>query len=301
MRWYLVTRIRDLLLKISLVDPNVEEDSCVWEKANDDTFSVGDTRRLIDSKILPTLAPLTSWDKTLPRKVNILIWRLALDRLPHRLNLSARGMDIPSISCSLCNGNVESSSHIFFDCDFAKEVWRLIRIWCDIPLPTFTSYGHWMYWFTSWQTPKEKSHRLSIIVAASFWGRMPCSWVDWLKAPYKPIEAFKLDLEESPPEATDERCKVYKAATNMLTTVQEAGQAKLMVHLGNMDGNDIDAQRRVRGKCTEKQCPYMTMARRDVIKGCSWFILDDACNVDEMNKILRDKFVDLYQKPVLEN
>ncbi|GKA07108.1 RNA-directed DNA polymerase, eukaryota, reverse transcriptase zinc-binding domain protein, partial [Tanacetum coccineum] len=94
-------------------------------------------------------------------------------------------------------------------------------------------------------------------------------------------EAFKLDLEESPPEATDERCK--------------------MVHLGNMDGNDIDAQRRVRGKCTEKQCPYMTMARRDVIKGCSWFILDDACNVDEMNKILRDKFVDLYQTPVLEN
>ncbi|GJY29516.1 linoleate 13S-lipoxygenase 3-1, chloroplastic [Tanacetum coccineum] len=77
-------------------------------------------------------------------------------------------MDIPSISCSLCNGNVESSSHIFFDCDFAKEVWRLVRIWCGIPLPTFTSYGHWMSWFTSWQAPKEKSRRLSIIVAASF-------------------------------------------------------------------------------------------------------------------------------------
>ncbi|GJY27205.1 RNA-directed DNA polymerase, eukaryota, reverse transcriptase zinc-binding domain protein [Tanacetum coccineum] len=128
-------------------------------------------------------------------------------------------MDIPSISCSLCNGNVESSSHIFFDCYFAKEVWRLVRIWCDIPLPTFTSYGHWMSWFTSWQAPKEKSRRLSIIVVASFWwiwrfrnnvvfcphplrksdmfdnicsssifwlfyrGRMPCSWVDWLKAP----------------------------------------------------------------------------------------------------------------------
>ncbi|GJV43533.1 hypothetical protein Tco_1428069, partial [Tanacetum coccineum] len=77
---------------------------------------------------------------------------------------------------------------------------------------------------------------------------------------YKPIEAFKLDLEESPPEATDERCKI----------VETHGQAKLvvsLVHLGNMDGNDIDAQRRVRGKCTEKQCPYMTMAQRDVIKG----------------------------------
>ncbi|GJZ14178.1 RNA-directed DNA polymerase, eukaryota, reverse transcriptase zinc-binding domain protein, partial [Tanacetum coccineum] len=78
-------------------------------------------------------------------------------------------MDIPSISCSLCNGNVESSSHIFFDCDFAKEVWRLVRSWCDFPLPTFTSYSHWKSWFTSWQAPKQKSHRLYIIVVASFW------------------------------------------------------------------------------------------------------------------------------------
>ncbi|GJY29515.1 hypothetical protein Tco_0405282 [Tanacetum coccineum] len=39
--------LRDLLLEISLVDPNVEEDSCVWEMANDGTFSVADTRRLI--------------------------------------------------------------------------------------------------------------------------------------------------------------------------------------------------------------------------------------------------------------
>ncbi|GKA04326.1 putative RNA-directed DNA polymerase, eukaryota, reverse transcriptase zinc-binding domain protein [Tanacetum coccineum] len=94
----------------------------IGDMAIDGIFSVGDTRRLIDAKILPTLVPLTSWDKTLPHKVNIFIWRLALDRLPHRLNLSARGMDIASIACPSCNGNVESFSHIFFDCDFAKEI-----------------------------------------------------------------------------------------------------------------------------------------------------------------------------------
>ena len=88
-----------------------------------------------------------------------------MDRLPHRLNLSSRGMDIPSISCPSCNGNVESFSHTFFYCDFAKDVWRLVRIWCDIPLPSFTLYEHWISWFDSWHTSKEKSHRLSIIVA----------------------------------------------------------------------------------------------------------------------------------------
>ncbi|GJT83240.1 RNA-directed DNA polymerase, eukaryota, reverse transcriptase zinc-binding domain protein [Tanacetum coccineum] len=161
--------LRELLLEISLVDIIMEEDSCVWDMAIEDIFLVGDTRRLIDAKILPTLVPPTSWDKTLPRKVNILIWRLALDRLPRRLNLSAQGMDITSIACPSCNGNVESSSHIFFYCDFAKEIWRLIRSWYDFPLPTFTSYGHWRSCFTSWQAPKQKSPRLYIIVFASFW------------------------------------------------------------------------------------------------------------------------------------
>ncbi|GKB46995.1 2-methylene-furan-3-one reductase [Tanacetum coccineum] len=51
------------------------------------------------------------------RKVNVFMWRLSLDRLPHRLNLSSRGMDIPAISCPSCNTNVESANHIFFECD----------------------------------------------------------------------------------------------------------------------------------------------------------------------------------------
>ncbi|GJU12013.1 RNA-directed DNA polymerase, eukaryota, reverse transcriptase zinc-binding domain protein [Tanacetum coccineum] len=56
-----------------------------------DIFPVKEARRVIDDNILPSLVTSTSWDKTLPRKVNIFIWRFMLDRLPHRLNLSSRG------------------------------------------------------------------------------------------------------------------------------------------------------------------------------------------------------------------
>ncbi|GJY95940.1 RNA-directed DNA polymerase, eukaryota, reverse transcriptase zinc-binding domain protein [Tanacetum coccineum] len=119
------------------------------------------------SQLLLSLVPSTSWDKTLPHKVNIFIWRLPLDQLPHRWNLSARDIDIPSILCPSCNNNVESSSHMFFDCDFAKEVWKLVRNWCDISIPSFSSFELWKAWFDSWHTSKEKSRRISIIVAAS--------------------------------------------------------------------------------------------------------------------------------------
>ncbi|GJW62013.1 hypothetical protein Tco_0111348 [Tanacetum coccineum] len=80
---------RDLLIEISRVDISMVEDTCIWSLAKDDIFSVKEACRVIDDKILPSLATSTSWDKTLPRKVNIFMWRLMLDRLPHRLNLSS--------------------------------------------------------------------------------------------------------------------------------------------------------------------------------------------------------------------
>ncbi|GJR03801.1 RNA-directed DNA polymerase, eukaryota, reverse transcriptase zinc-binding domain protein [Tanacetum coccineum] len=56
------------------------------------TFTVKDARYRIDQNILPTLAHATTWDKSIPRKVNVFMWRLSLDRLPHRLNLSSRAV-----------------------------------------------------------------------------------------------------------------------------------------------------------------------------------------------------------------
>ncbi|GKD26166.1 hypothetical protein Tco_1232380, partial [Tanacetum coccineum] len=67
----------------------MDEDSCSWSMANDDVFTVGESRRIIDSMLLPSLVPPTSWDKSLPCKVNIFIWRLTLDLLLRRLNLSS--------------------------------------------------------------------------------------------------------------------------------------------------------------------------------------------------------------------
>ncbi|GJX61782.1 RNA-directed DNA polymerase, eukaryota [Tanacetum coccineum] len=151
------------------VDISTVGDICIWSLANDDIFSVKEARQVIDDKVLPFLATSTSWDKILPRKVNIFMWRLMLDRLPYHLNLLSCGIDIQSISCPSCNGNVESSNHIIFECDIALEVWRLVRIWCDITSPTFTSLLHWKNWTSLWQASKEKKHRFFIIFVSSLW------------------------------------------------------------------------------------------------------------------------------------
>ncbi|GJS28226.1 putative RNA-directed DNA polymerase, eukaryota, reverse transcriptase zinc-binding domain protein [Tanacetum coccineum] len=99
---------------ISQIEVREGPDKCIWSTAHDGMFSVGALRRLIDDHMLPSLVTKMTWDKTLPRKVNIFMWHLKLDRLPHRLNLSSRGIEIPKISCSFCNGNVDCQGiHIF--------------------------------------------------------------------------------------------------------------------------------------------------------------------------------------------
>ncbi|GJZ16707.1 RNA-directed DNA polymerase, eukaryota, reverse transcriptase zinc-binding domain protein [Tanacetum coccineum] len=134
--------ITHIINEVSLTELSSEQDVCYWTIADDGMFSVSSTRHHIDSLILPTLDNPTQWDKTLPRKVNIFMWRFMLDRLPHRLNLSSRGIDIPTIACPSCNGNVESSNHIFFGCSNAKDIWNIIRNWCDIEFPACTSFEH---------------------------------------------------------------------------------------------------------------------------------------------------------------
>ncbi|GJR61398.1 RNA-directed DNA polymerase, eukaryota, reverse transcriptase zinc-binding domain protein [Tanacetum coccineum] len=130
---------RDMLNEIGQLNIVASEDTCVWNLGPNGTFTVKEARNIIDQKTFPSLSS-TSWDKIIPRKVNIFMWRLSLDRLPHRLNLSLCGMDILAISCSSCNANVESANHIFFECIIASDFWKLVYRWCEIPFVQALSF-----------------------------------------------------------------------------------------------------------------------------------------------------------------
>ncbi|GJZ10009.1 RNA-directed DNA polymerase, eukaryota, reverse transcriptase zinc-binding domain protein [Tanacetum coccineum] len=118
----LCSKVADLVL------PNISDRWC-WSLEGSQEFSVKSSRILIDNTILPKAEVPTRWLRVVPIKVNVHAWRVCLDKLPTRANLSLRGMDIPSIACPLCNSAVESTSHIFFACPLARQVWRNFLIW----------------------------------------------------------------------------------------------------------------------------------------------------------------------------
>ena len=78
-------------------------DRWVWSLEGSGEFSVSSVRNLIDGFMLPEVSSKTRWIKEVPIKVNVHAWKVKIDCLPTRLNISRRGMDIDSILCPMCD------------------------------------------------------------------------------------------------------------------------------------------------------------------------------------------------------
>ncbi|GKF27169.1 RNA-directed DNA polymerase, eukaryota, reverse transcriptase zinc-binding domain protein, partial [Tanacetum coccineum] len=103
-------------------------------------FTAASTRQFIDDHLLLEVSSKFSWRKIVPIKVNILAWKIKLNFLPSRLNLSRRGLDIPTIMCPICEKYAESTNHIFYDCYMVRDIYRKIASWWDVSSPQISSY-----------------------------------------------------------------------------------------------------------------------------------------------------------------
>ncbi|GKD46660.1 RNA-directed DNA polymerase, eukaryota, reverse transcriptase zinc-binding domain protein, partial [Tanacetum coccineum] len=125
-------------------------DRWCWSLEGSQEFSVKSS-----NTILPEAKVPTRWLRVVPIKVNDHAWRVCLDKLPTRANLSLRGMNIPSITCPLCNSAVEFTSHIFFTCPLACQVWRNFLIWWELEDVAFNTYNEWLNWIVNIRLHKQ--------------------------------------------------------------------------------------------------------------------------------------------------
>ncbi|GJY84875.1 RNA-directed DNA polymerase, eukaryota [Tanacetum coccineum] len=113
-QWEEINQIIDSMCLTSM------EDRWIWSMNGSGLFSVASTR--IDKLLLSLGGDSTKWCKLLPIKVNIMVWKLSLDRLPTRLNLSSSGINIPTLHCPICEDHLESRDHLLFSCTFVNNV-----------------------------------------------------------------------------------------------------------------------------------------------------------------------------------
>ncbi|GJZ60773.1 RNA-directed DNA polymerase, eukaryota, partial [Tanacetum coccineum] len=154
------SQLVDLLAMIEGVSLGVINDRWTWALEGSGDFSVASVKKLIDDKRLPVVSSKTRWIKAVPIKVNVHAWKLSLDCLPTRLNISRIGFDIESILCPICGIAVKSSRHLFFDCHVAKDIFRKICRWWDVDFMEVSSYEEWSSWILNIRVPvKHKRNR----------------------------------------------------------------------------------------------------------------------------------------------
>ncbi|GJY06690.1 retrovirus-related pol polyprotein from transposon TNT 1-94 [Tanacetum coccineum] len=92
-------QMEELNNKISNFEFSEDQDTWSWSLGGVSSFSVASARRFIDEGLCLVDRSPTRWVKLVPIKVNILAWRMALNKLPTKFNMSLRGLDMSSIVC----------------------------------------------------------------------------------------------------------------------------------------------------------------------------------------------------------
>ncbi|GJR59423.1 RNA-directed DNA polymerase, eukaryota, reverse transcriptase zinc-binding domain protein [Tanacetum coccineum] len=90
--------------------------------------------KLVEEKILHVESggQETLWNKLVLKKVNIFVWRALKGRLPVRVDLDRRGINLDSVLCPCCNNFVETCAHCLVTCDLAMSVWEKIFNWWKV-------------------------------------------------------------------------------------------------------------------------------------------------------------------------
>ncbi|XP_071739043.1 uncharacterized protein [Rutidosis leptorrhynchoides] len=114
------------------IKSNRSFDTWSWKLSSDGIYYPKILSRLIDDHDLRTSSrPFqeTLRNNFVPLKVEVLVWRLLKRRLPVRVELDKRGIDLHSVCCLLCDDNLESLDHTFIFCKFVMDVWERVYKW----------------------------------------------------------------------------------------------------------------------------------------------------------------------------
>ncbi|XP_071700057.1 uncharacterized protein [Rutidosis leptorrhynchoides] len=106
-------------------------DSWCWKLDGNRVFSVKKLVELFDGVLLASSIDNveTLRNRLIPKKIEVFIWRARRGRIPVRIELDKRGIDLHSIRCPMCDEDLESVEHILFSCSFAKDISGKVLNW----------------------------------------------------------------------------------------------------------------------------------------------------------------------------
>ncbi|XP_022020079.1 uncharacterized protein LOC110920155 [Helianthus annuus] len=122
--------LQQLLNQVQL---NPTKDRWEWVLNASGNFTVRSVKGWLQVQHREVPEQVFVWNNWTPKKVGVVGWRALVDRLPTKVAISIRGIQLQSTCCVFCNDFPETCEHIFTSCQFAQTVWFIITQWCKIP------------------------------------------------------------------------------------------------------------------------------------------------------------------------
>ncbi|GJX75099.1 RNA-directed DNA polymerase, eukaryota, reverse transcriptase zinc-binding domain protein [Tanacetum coccineum] len=163
------SQVEEMTVILHSISLNHSQDRWTWSLTNSGEYTIASARSLIDSRLLPKGDMKTIWIRYVPIKVNTLAWKVMTNSLPTRFNISRRGIDIDTMSRVNCDLGVETTNHLFFTCDMAKQVSNIIARWWDVPCIDIDSYGNWRTWIDNIRLPAKNKNMLEGVFFVMWW------------------------------------------------------------------------------------------------------------------------------------
>ncbi|XP_071739290.1 uncharacterized protein [Rutidosis leptorrhynchoides] len=131
-----IGRTWDELMKLEQAVMEVEfdgnsSDAWKWTLSNSNIFEVRKLAQVTDENLLgitPSHDPHLL-NNLVPKKIEIFMWRARKKRLPVRVELDKRGIDLDNVRCPVCNEDLESVDHTLLFCKHARDVWERVFKW----------------------------------------------------------------------------------------------------------------------------------------------------------------------------
>ncbi|XP_071700150.1 uncharacterized protein [Rutidosis leptorrhynchoides] len=106
-------------------------DKWKWSLNSNGIFTVKVLSSHLDEQILSgnTYLNETLRNNLVPKKLEIFAWRVLKYRIPVRLELDKRGIDLHTVRCPICDDDLESVEHSLIFCNISMDIWCRVFNW----------------------------------------------------------------------------------------------------------------------------------------------------------------------------
>jgi hypothetical protein len=109
------------------------------------------------------------WNLNVPPKHSHLMWRVLKNALPTKKNLFQKGVKCDPL-CPRCFRTVETTQHIFIECDWAKLVWLSSPLSINLRSAHFDNLTDWFVYMAN-HTDKESMEKITATIYGIWYAR----------------------------------------------------------------------------------------------------------------------------------